>query len=216
MSLSVQYLEELDFSKGGGLLPAVVQHVDTGVVLMLGYMNREALAESLARGRAVFFSRSKARLWEKGETSGNALEVVGVQVDCDKDALLVTARPLGPTCHLGTESCFGGAVPGRETAMGSGAQLKFLSELEVIVADRMSVRPHDSYTARLVAGGIKRIAQKVGEEGLEVALAAAAGTDEEVVAEAADLVYHLLVLLQARGLRLERVVRALRVRHAAR
>jgi phosphoribosyl-ATP pyrophosphohydrolase/phosphoribosyl-AMP cyclohydrolase len=216
MSLSVQHLEELDFGKGGGLLPVVVQHADTGAVLMLGYMNREALDESLARGRAVFFSRTKARLWEKGETSGHALEVVAVQADCDKDALLVTARPLGPTCHLGTESCFGGALPAGEAAMGSGAQLRFLSELEAIVAERMSVRPHDSYTARLVAGGIKRIAQKVGEEGLEVSLAAAAGSDEEVVAEAADLVYHLLVLLQARGLRLERVVRALRVRHAAR
>jgi phosphoribosyl-ATP pyrophosphohydrolase/phosphoribosyl-AMP cyclohydrolase len=216
MSLGVEDLEELNFSKGGGLLPVVVQHADTSAVLMLGYMNREALEESLTRGRAVFFSRTRARLWEKGETSGHALEVVAVHTDCDKDALLVTARPLGPTCHLGTESCFGADLLAEGTATGTGVQLRFLSDLETIVAERMSVRPHDSYTARLVAGGIKRIAQKVGEEGLEVSLAAAAGSDEEVVAEAADLVYHLLVLLQARGLRLEGVVRALRVRHAAR
>ena len=210
MSLSAQELDSLDFSKGAGLLPAIVQHAHTGNVLMLGYMNREALEGSLSRGRVVFFSRSKTRLWEKGETSDHALELVGVRADCDRDALLVTALPLGPTCHLGTASCFG------DGAVTNGTPLKFLSDLEVIIGERMSVRPHDSYTARLAAGGIKRIAQKVGEEGLEVALAAAGGSDEEVAAESADLLYHLLVLLKARGLGLERVVDALRVRHGAR
>jgi phosphoribosyl-ATP pyrophosphohydrolase/phosphoribosyl-AMP cyclohydrolase len=209
----IQDLEALDFDKGGGLIPAVVQDTDSSAVLMLGYMNRAALEASLARGRVVFFSRSKARLWEKGETSGHALEIVSVRVDCDRDALLVTARPLGPTCHLGTGSCFGDAV----TAPAEGTpQLKFLNDLEAIISQRMSVRPHDSYTARLVAGGIKRIAQKVGEEGLEVALAATSGSDEELTAEGADLLYHLLVLLKARGLALEQIVDALRVRHAGR
>jgi len=207
MSLSPQELGELDFTKG--LLPAIVQHADSGVVLMLGYMNREALAASLECGRVVFFSRSKGRLWEKGEGSGHALEVVGVKPDCDRDALLVTARPLGPTCHLGAASCFGDGVLVGDTS------LKFLSVLETIISERMSVRPNDSYTARLVAGGIRRIAQKVGEEGLEVALAAAGGSDEEVIAESADLLYHLLVLLKARGLRLDRVIGALRLRHEA-
>jgi phosphoribosyl-ATP pyrophosphohydrolase/phosphoribosyl-AMP cyclohydrolase len=209
MTLSIQDLENLDFSKNGGLLPAVVQHADNALVLMLGYMTREALETTLARGRVVFFSRSKERLWEKGETSGHTLEVVNVRADCDRDALLVTARPLGPSCHLGIASCFGDGDP------TPGTPLKFLSDLEAIIVERMSIRPHHSYTARLVAGGVNRIAQKVGEEGVEVALAAAGGTDQEVVAEAADLLYHLLVLLKARGLGLEGVVGALRLRHAA-
>jgi phosphoribosyl-ATP pyrophosphohydrolase/phosphoribosyl-AMP cyclohydrolase len=208
MSLSTQVLDELDFTKG--LLPAIVQHSENGTVLMLGYMNREALEATLARGRVVFFSRSKHRLWEKGETSGNALEVAEVRADCDRDALLIAARPQGPTCHLGTASCFG------ESAPTDSEPLKFLSALEAIISERLSVRPHDSYTARLVAGGTKRIAQKVGEEGLELALAAAAGTNDEVVAEAADLLYHLLVLLKTRALALDRVIEALRLRHAAR
>jgi phosphoribosyl-ATP pyrophosphohydrolase/phosphoribosyl-AMP cyclohydrolase len=210
MSLSTEDLDQLDFEKGAGLLPAIVQHADSGAVLMLGYMNREALEASLARHRVVFFSRSKARLWEKGETSGHTLEVVGVTVDCDRDALLVMARPLGPTCHLGTASCFG------EDICADGGQLKFLSQLEAILGERMAVRPSDSYTARLVAGGIARIAQKVGEEALEVAIAAVGGGDDEVVSESADLLYHLLVLLKARGMSLAHVVEALRVRHATR
>jgi phosphoribosyl-ATP pyrophosphohydrolase/phosphoribosyl-AMP cyclohydrolase len=213
MHCRVQDLEALNFDKGGGLIPAVVQDADSSAVLMLGYMNRAALEASLARGRVVFFSRSKARLWEKGETSGHALEIVGVQADCDRDALLVTARPLGPTCHLGTESCFGDTVA---ATAEDATRLKFLNDLETIISQRMSVKPHDSYTARLLAGGIKRIAQKVGEEGLEVALAATSGSNEEVTAEGADLLYHLLVLLKARGLALEQIVGALRVRHAGR
>jgi len=208
MSVCTHNLDELDFEKGAGLLPAIVQHADTNAVLMLGYMSRESLEASLARGRVVFYSRSKDRLWEKGETSGHALEVVTIKADCDRDTLLITARPLGPTCHLGTASCFG------DTAPADGTHLKFLSELERVISERMSVRPDDSYTARLVAGGTARIAQKVGEEALEVAIAAVGAQDDEVLAEAADLLYHLLVLLKARGLDLEQVVEALRARHS--
>jgi len=205
MNLSTQDLASLDFSQG--LLPAIVQHADNGAVLMLGYMSREALEATLERGRVVFFSRSKARLWEKGETSGHTLELLGIKVDCDRDALLITARPRGPTCHLGTASCFGDGEPNAATS------LDFLTHLEAIIGDRLRVRPDDSYTARLAASGIKRIAQKVGEEGLEVALAATAGTAGEVLAEAGDLLYHLLLLLKARGLTLGQVISVLRLRH---
>jgi phosphoribosyl-ATP pyrophosphohydrolase/phosphoribosyl-AMP cyclohydrolase len=210
MSLPTYDLDCLDFNKGDGLLPAIIQHVDTGAVLMLGYMNREALDATLARRRVVFFSRSKGRLWEKGETSGHALELINVRPDCDRDALLITARQHGPTCHLGTASCFGDFAPTHCNP------LEFLSELEAVIVNRMSVQPHDSYTARLVAGGTSRIAQKVGEEALEVAIAAVGARNDQVVAEAADLLYHLLVLLQAQGLTLERVVETLRARHATR
>jgi phosphoribosyl-ATP pyrophosphohydrolase/phosphoribosyl-AMP cyclohydrolase len=210
MTVSTQNLDELDFEKSAGLLPAIVQHADTGAVLMLGYMSRESLEASLARGRVVFYSRSKDRLWEKGETSGHALEIVTIKADCDRDTLLITARPLGPTCHLGTASCFGNTAP------ADGTHLKFLSELEGIIADRMAVQPQESYTARLIAGGTARIAQKVGEEALEVAIAAVGGNDNEVLSEAADLLYHLLVLLKVRGLTLDRVAETLRVRHESR
>lgn len=181
--------ETLAWAKMDDLLPAVVQHADTGAVLMLGYMNRDALAATLSGGHVTFFSRSKGRLWTKGETSGNHLRLTDVRVDCDGDALLVTARPIGPTCHLGTSSCFGedAAVP------------TVLSRLEAIVAARKDVDPANSYTAQLLASGIKRIAQKVGEEGVETALAAVAGDRAELVSEAADLTYHLTVLLQAAG-----------------
>jgi phosphoribosyl-ATP pyrophosphohydrolase/phosphoribosyl-AMP cyclohydrolase len=200
----------LDFEKSGGLLPAIVQHADTGAVLMLGYMNRESLDATLARGRVVFFSRCKRRLWEKGETSGHALVVKEITPDCDRDALLVRAWPSGPTCHLETVSCFG-----NEPEADPSPPLAFLTELEQLIGDRIANRPEGSYTAKLVAGGMKRIAQKVGEEGLEVALAAAGGTDDEVVAEAADLIYHMLVLLKGRGLTLHSVVAELRARHIA-
>jgi phosphoribosyl-ATP pyrophosphohydrolase/phosphoribosyl-AMP cyclohydrolase len=202
-------LDRLDFAKGDGLLPAVIQHAGTGVVLMIGYMNREALEATLTGARVVFFSRSKGRLWEKGETSGHSLEVAEIHTDCDRDALLVSAWPQGPVCHLGRANCFG-----HERATDSGP-LAFLNELEQVIGERMATRPEGSYTARLVASGMKRIAQKVSEEGLEVALAAAAGSDGEVVAEACDLFYHVLVLLKARGLKLERVVAELEARHAA-
>lgn len=195
-------LEELNFARGGGLVPAIVQHAGSGAVLMVGYMNREALEATLARRRVVFLSRSKGRLWEKGEASGHSLEVKEIRTDCDRDALLVRAWPRGPTCHLGSESCFGTNVPA-----------SFVHELENVIGDRIAERPEGSYTARLVASGLKRIAQKVSEEGLEVALAAAAGSDEEVVEEAADLIYHVLVLLRARGLKFGQVLETLRRRN---
>jgi phosphoribosyl-AMP cyclohydrolase / phosphoribosyl-ATP pyrophosphohydrolase len=209
MSVTLDNVERLDFAKMGGLLPAIVQHADSGVVLMLGYMSPDALRATLERGRVVFFSRSKQRLWEKGESSGHALDLVAIEMDCDADALLVSARPRGPVCHLGTASCFG------DEPSSDAARLAFLAVLERVIAGRIGERPEGSYTARLAAQGILRVAQKVGEEGLELALAAAAQTDEKVTGEAADLLYHLLVLLQVRGIPLERVIRELEDRHQA-
>lgn len=209
-ALTPEDIATLDFDKSGGLLPAIVQHAGSGTVLMLGYMNREALRETLTRRRVVFFSRSRGRLWEKGETSGHTLELAAVRADCDRDTLLVTALPAGPVCHLGTATCFGG-----ETSSGAG-RLPFLGSLETVIAQRIADRPEGSYTARLFAQGPKRIAQKVGEEGLEVALAAVAETDDKLIAESADLLYHLLLLLKSRGLRLESVVAELESRHAHR
>lgn len=203
--LSGADIESLDFDKTDGLLPAVIQGED-GAVLMVGYMNREALRETLSRGRVVFFSRSRRRLWEKGETSGHTLDLVAVRTDCDRDALLVTARPRGPVCHLGTRTCFGDNDP-------TPKPLEFLAELEGVIEQRLVDRPEGSYTARLFAQGVKRMAQKVGEEGLEVALAAVAETDDKVLSESADLVYHLLLLLKSRGLSLEQVTAVLAARH---
>ena len=197
-------ISKLDWDKSGGLLPAVVQDVRTGAVLMLGYMNREALAQTQASRKVTFFSRSKQRLWTKGETSGNFLSLISIHTDCDSDALLVQAVPAGPPCHLGTQSCFGDA---------SIPTLAFLGELDALVARRERERPEGSYTTRLFAGGVRRIAQKVGEEGVETALAAVVQDDSALVGEAADLVFHLLVLLRARGLDLSQVAGQLKVRH---
>src|SRR5690606_19245132 len=169
----------LAWNKADGLLPAIVQDAATGAVLMLAFMNAEALRATLQRGRAVFFSRSRQALWEKGETSGNTLDVVDVEADCDADTLLVRARPRGPTCHRNTVTCFGdGTPPGGE---GSG----FLAQLEGVIAARIAGNPEKSYTAKLHASGIRRMAQKVGEEGVDVALAAQGGSSEELVGEAA-------------------------------
>ena len=201
-------IDGLDFEKSGGLLPAVVQHADTGAVLMVGYMNGQALRETMSRRHVVFFSRSKQRLWEKGETSGHFLELDQIRTDCDRDALLVTARPLGPVCHEGTATCFG------DDTLTRGEQLAFLAALEGVIEKRIAESPQGSYTARLFAEGPKRIAQKVGEEGLEVALAAVAEPDDKVVSESADLVFHLLVLLRSRGLSFQNVVGELQSRHA--
>lgn len=198
-------LESLDFEKGGGLLPAIVQHAATGAVLMLGYMNREALDATLARGRVVFLSRTKRRLWEKGETTGHSLEIQEIRADCDRDALLIKARPKGPTCHLGTVSCFGD---------GEESGLTFLNQLEDLIAARMKERPEGSYTTKLLDAGKTRLAQKIGEEGLEVALASVVESDEKVIAEVADLLYHVMVMLKARGLGLQHVTEELRRRHA--
>jgi phosphoribosyl-ATP pyrophosphohydrolase/phosphoribosyl-AMP cyclohydrolase len=200
---------QLDWSKDDGLLPAIVQDARTGRVLMLGYMNQSALQETLEGGRVVFFSRSRGGRWLKGETSGHYLEVVQVSTDCDSDALLVLANPVGPTCHKGTVSCF-------DDAQATDAQLLgFLGILEKTIAQRMAEQPEGSYTARLVAQGPSRIAQKVGEEGLETALAAVTRDDAGVIGESADLLYHLLVLLKSRNLSFADVTRELQSRHTA-
>jgi phosphoribosyl-AMP cyclohydrolase / phosphoribosyl-ATP pyrophosphohydrolase len=200
----------LDFSKDNGLLPAVVQHADSGAVLMVGYMNAEALAATLEGRRVVFYSRSKQRLWMKGETSGHVLDLVEVRTDCDRDCLLVIARPNGPVCHVGTLTCFG------NENLTAASGLGFLSTLERVIEQRVTESPEVSYTARLFAKGPKRISQKVGEEGLEVALAGVAETDDKVISESADLLYHLLVLLRSRGIGLANVIAELESRHAAR
>jgi phosphoribosyl-ATP pyrophosphohydrolase/phosphoribosyl-AMP cyclohydrolase len=201
--LSADDLGTLDWEKMDGLLPAVVQDVATGQVLMLGYMSREALAATLEKGRAVFHSRSRGRLWEKGETSGNRLAVREVLADCDGDALLVKADPAGPTCHLGTTSCFA----------DSGVAIGFLGTLSRIVAGRARSGPAESYTARLLAAGPARVAQKVGEEGVELALAAVGCDREGCVEETADLLYHVTVLMEARGFGWDEVAAVLRDRH---
>ncbi len=194
-------INALAWDKQAGLLPAVVQDAGNGRVLMLGYMDREALALTLASGRVSFYSRSRQRLWTKGETSGHGLDLVAITADCDRDTLLVQARPQGPTCHLDRPSCFPDA-PGN-----------FLAELDALIATRDAERPEGSYTTRLFEAGVRRIAQKVGEEGVETALAAVVQDDEALLGEAADLVYHLGVLLRARGLSVQDVIRVLAARH---
>ena len=189
--------DTLDFAKGDGLIPAIVQDADTLQVLTLAYMDRAALDETIASGEATFFSRSRGGRWRKGETSGNRLTVVSITPDCDGDALVLAVRPMGPACHLGTTSCFG-----TETAPGVGR----IAALERTIAERAAADPETSWTARLIAEGPKRAAQKVGEEGVETALAGAAGPDEEVASEAADLVYHLLVLLRSRHMVFQDVI----------
>jgi len=193
--------EALAFAKQGGLLPAIVQHAGSGQVLMLGYMNREALNKTLATGKVTFYSRSRQCLWTKGESSGHVLDLVSIESDCDHDTLLVQALPHGPTCHLGRPSCF------------STAPENFLATLDALVKDRAVNSLPDSYTGKLFASGVRRIAQKVGEEGVETALAAVAQDDEALLGEAADLLYHLLVLLRARGLGLADAVAVLAQRH---
>lgn len=202
-------LSKLDWSKGGGLLPAIVQDARTSKVLMLGYMNAEALRLTLDSKRVTFFSRSKHRLWTKGETSGNFLNVVRVAADCDNDSLLVTANPDGPTCHTGSESCFG------EAATNDASGLAFLARLESVIAQRIADQPEGSYTARIWSEGPTRIAQKVGEEGVEVALAAVTQADDRLISESADLLFHLALLLKSRNLSLQAAVRELEQRHAA-
>ena len=194
----------LDWSKGEGLLPAIVQHWRSGAVLMLGYMNADALAQTQQTGKVTFFSRSKQRLWTKGETSGHFLLLKSLRGDCDNDTILVQAEPIGPTCHKGTQSCFGD---------GSEPPLAFLADLDALVAQRESERPTGSYTTKLFDGGVRRIAQKVGEEGVETALAAVAQEANDLRSESADLIFHLLVLLRARGVEFADVIAELRARH---
>jgi phosphoribosyl-ATP pyrophosphohydrolase/phosphoribosyl-AMP cyclohydrolase len=202
--LTLADLEALAWDKMEGLLPAAVQDRASGRLLMLGYMDRDALAATIETGLATFWSRSKQRLWQKGETSGHALRVAAVHEDCDSDALLVLADPQGPTCHLGTASCFGGEGP---------AGPFWLAELARIVAERAGSGNETSYTARLMAEGLPRIAQKIGEEGVELALAAVTRDAAGCAEEAADLLYHLTVLMQARGFGWGEVIEILRSRH---
>ncbi len=201
-------IESLAWDKQQGLLPAIVQHANSGVVLMLAYMDREALRATLERGVAVFYSRSRQRLWEKGETTGNTLRVTGIHCDCDRDTLLLTAMPTGAVCHEGTATCFGD-----EPATAAGV-LSFLPELEQIIDARITGNDSEaSYTARVHAKGPRHVAQKVGEEGLEVALAAVGESDARLVSESADLLFHLLLLLRGRGLGLKDIAAELSARH---
>lgn len=198
-------LPKIDWKKDAGLVPAIVQDAATLQVLMLGYMNAAALKKTLKTKRVTFFSRSKQRLWTKGESSKNFLHLVSLQVDCDNDTLLITARPDGPTCHRNTPSCFG-----NDGATGIG----FLAHLDQIVADRIKRGDKQSYTVRLAKEGVARCAQKVGEEGVETALAALGSNQKEFTGEAADLLYHLIVLLRVKKLSLNAAVAVLTKRHA--
>lgn len=201
--LTGEQISQLDWEKVDNLMPAIIQHAVSGEVLMLGYMNQEALSVTQSSGKVTFYSRTKERLWTKGETSENYLNVVSITPDCDNDTLLVLVNPVGPTCHKGNNSCFHPA----ET------DWSFLYQLEELLASRKTADPESSYTAKLYASGTKRIAQKVGEEGVETALAATVNDRFELKNEASDLIYHLLVLLQDQDLNLSAVIENLRQRH---
>lgn len=193
----------IDFKKGGGLVPAIIQNAETEQVLMLGYMNEQALRATQESGFVTFYSRSRKCLWRKGETSGNTLALVSIVSDCDNDTLLVRARPAGPTCHVGTISCFGKQGP-----QGLG----WLAELTALIESRKSSDPEHSYTAKLLQGPLTKCAQKVGEEGVETVIAALAETDAALTAESADLLYHLMVLLAAKNLSLMNIIQDLKTR----
>ena len=197
---------DINWQKVSGLLPVIVQDSSTKDVLMLGYMNEEALQKTLDTGMVTFFSRTKNRLWTKGETSGNVLKLKSYKLDCDKDTLLVKAKPVGPTCHTGTKTCFGVA----ETDLG------FLGSLEEIIRDRFEKKPEGSYISSLIKKGSHKMAQKVGEEGVEVALAAKDDDPDAFLGEAADLVFHLMVLLRQREHNLQDVIEVLHKRHQPR
>ncbi len=192
----------IDFQKSNGLVPAVVVDNTTNAVLMLGYMNKEALEVTEQTRRVTFYSRSKQRLWTKGESSGNFLELVSVAVDCDADTLLIRAEPKGPTCHTGQDTCF-----------GNFNSTGFLYRLESIIDERGSADPESSYTARLLSRGINKVAQKVGEEAVEVVIEAKDANRELFLNESADLLYHLLVLLKAKNVRLSEIEAILHARH---
>lgn len=197
-------IEQLAWDKMDDMLPCVVQHGYSGSMQMLGYMNRDAVLKTLETGFVTFFSRSKQRLWTKGETSGHTLDLIQLSADCDYDAILAIAKPNGPTCHLGNPTCWDEAI---------APDMTFLAELEKVLAERKNADPDSSYTAKLYQRGIKRIAQKVGEEGVETALAATVGDKEELKNEAADLLYHLIVLLQASDMSLKDAIDVLKDRH---
>ena len=194
----------MNWNKGEGILPAIIQHAKTEQVLMLGYMNAESLTKTYETGLVTFYSRSRKTLWTKGETSGNTLRLVSIESDCDQDTLLVRATPTGPTCHEGTTSCFGDKGP-----QGLG----FLAKLENLIEERKTADTDSSYTAKLLQGPLHKAAQKVGEEGVETALAAIAETDDGLVYEAADLIYHLMVLLAAKDVAFNDVISELQSRH---
>ena len=196
-------IKKIDFAKGNGLVPAVVQDVDTGKVLMLGYMNEEALEKTIRDDKVTFFSRSKRRIWQKGEHSGNFLRLVDIRSDCDHDTLLVLARPRGPVCHTGADTCWA------ET----NRHVNFLGHLERTINSRKGADPQESYTAHLFARGLNKVAQKVGEEAVELIIEAKDDNEKLFLNEAADLMYHYLVLLAAKGYHLEDVVRVLEERH---
>lgn len=199
-------IDNLNWAKVDNLMPAIVQDSNTKIVLMLGYMSPEALAKTVSSGLVTFFSRSKNELWQKGETSGNSLKLISIKADCDNDTLLVSAQPNGPTCHKGTDTCFDEA---------NTANTAWLSNFEDIVKGRANAPVAESYTASLMERGIKRIAQKVGEEGVEVALAAATDDVDELIEESADLLYHLTLLLVAKDKSLNDVVSCLQSRREA-
>lgn len=196
-------IEKIDFTKGNGLVPAVVQDADTGKVLMLGYMNEEAVEKTLRDEKVTFFSRSKRRLWRKGERSGNYLRLVDMRSDCDHDTLLVMVRPRGPVCHTGTDTCWAEA----------NRHVNFLGYLERTIHSRKGADPEISYTAKLFARGINKVAQKVGEEAVEMIIEAKDNDEKLFLNEAADLMYHYLVLLAAKGYQLEDVIKVLEKRH---
>lgn len=196
----------IDWEKVDGLVPVIVQDYRSSQVLMMGYMNSDALQKTADTGLVTFYSRTKQRLWTKGEESGNSLGLVNLALDCDNDTLLAKVNPIGPTCHTGTTTCFDGDQQ-------EESQLVWLHQLEQLLATRKSADPESSYTASLYASGTKRISQKVGEEGVEVALAATSGDKAELVCESADLMYHLFVLLQDQGLSFNDVINKLKERH---
>jgi phosphoribosyl-ATP pyrophosphohydrolase/phosphoribosyl-AMP cyclohydrolase len=195
-----------------GLIPAIVQHARSGEVLMLGYMNEEALRQTLVSGMVTFWSRSRQALWRKGETSGNVLRLIEIRQDCDGDALLVLAEPAGPTCHTGRVSCFHRTLDGDVTPVRM-PQSVILTDLANIIAQRASAPKEGSYTTKMLAGGVDRIGKKIGEEAAEVIIAAKNGAPDEVAWEIADLMYHTLVLLQQQGMTIEAVWHELRRRH---
>lgn len=195
---------ELDFDKMGGLVPAIIQDNYTKKVLMLGFMNQEALDKTVETGKVTFFSRTKNRLWTKGEESGNFLNVVSIKEDCDKDTLLIKVNPVGPVCHTGTDTCWG------ET---NDEPIMFLSYLQDFIVRRYAEMPEKSYTTSLFQAGINRMAQKVGEEAVETVIEATNGTDDRLIYEASDMIYHLIVLLTSKGMRIEDLATELKKRH---
>ena len=196
---------KIDFEKMGGLVPAIIQDVTTTNVLMLGFMNEEAYEKTLATKHVTFWSRTRNTLWTKGETSGHFLNLVDMKIDCDNDTLLVRVNPVGPTCHTGTDTCWG--------EENESNPLLFLSELQSFIDKRKQEMPEGSYTTSLFTKGVNKIAQKVGEEALETVIEATNGTDDHLVYEASDLLYHLIVLLTEKGLRIEDVAEELHKRH---